>query len=93
MRFRVIPILLLAVLAAFAAVGVLRAQKPFREYPGVEYTDFALPTDWKEPHDWVRARLKYVSSPYPYRAGAAGVTLGRRIIRDRIGTCCRECGG
>jgi hypothetical protein len=54
--------------------GILSAQftggtspKPFREYPGTEYTDFALPKDWNEPHDWVRARLKYVASSRPYR--------------------------
>lgn len=64
MRFRAALILPIAVLAVFFT---LRAQKPFREYPGVEYEDFALPKDYQEPHDWVRARLKYVPSPYPYR--------------------------
>jgi hypothetical protein len=35
------------------------AQKPFREYPGVEYSDFAIPADANVPHEWTRARLKY----------------------------------
>jgi hypothetical protein len=43
--------------------GILRAQKPFREYPAIEYIDFALPPDYKTPHDFTWARLKY-SDPY-----------------------------
>jgi hypothetical protein len=33
----------------------------FREYPGVEYYDFELPTDFREPAEWVFARLMYPS--------------------------------
>jgi hypothetical protein len=55
MRFRVA---LLLVPAAFAGWSVLHAQKPFVEYPGAEYTDFALPPDFKAPAEWTRARLK-----------------------------------
>ncbi|MGD0363237.1 MAG: hypothetical protein ABSC93_20335 [Bryobacteraceae bacterium] len=40
-------------------LALLHAQKPFKEYPAVEYNDFPLPTDWNDPHDWVRARLRY----------------------------------
>jgi Domain of unknown function (DUF4159) len=39
--------------------GVLRAQNPFREYPALEYVDFPLPPDWKQPAEFTRARLKY----------------------------------
>src|SRR5271154_1344376 len=40
--------------------GLLRAQRPFKEYPAVEYEDFALPRDWNDSnHEWVRARLRY----------------------------------
>jgi len=40
--------------------GLLRAQRPFKEYPAVEYEDFALPRDWNDAnHEWVRARLRY----------------------------------
>jgi Domain of unknown function (DUF4159) len=50
-------------LAAFLGVlslwGVLRAQKPFREYPGLEYENFPKPPDWNQKTEWVRARLKY----------------------------------
>jgi hypothetical protein len=66
MRLRVALALVIAVLGTW---GVLRAQKPFKEYPGVEYTDFELPPDYQQPHDWVRARLKYVDSPYSRRGG------------------------
>src|SRR5271170_732257 len=41
-------------------LGLLHAQRPFKEYPAIEYEDFALPPDWKDQkHEWVRARLRY----------------------------------
>ncbi len=46
---------------ALAAWGVLRAQKPFKEYPGVEYSDFPLPSDYLNKTEWTRARLHYQS--------------------------------
>src|SRR5277367_3928571 len=56
MRFRIVAtVTLMAVLGAW---GLLRAQKPFREYAGREYTNFPLPPDWNEKTDWTRARLK-----------------------------------
>src|SRR5947209_10141724 len=39
--------------------GVVRAQKPFREYPAIEYGDFPLPPDYQTAHDFVWGRLKY----------------------------------
>lgn len=46
--------------AAFVALSAAAAfQKDFREYPGEEYTDFQLPADYKEPADFVWARLMY----------------------------------
>ena len=45
--------------AALGAYGLLRAQKPFKEYPGNEYTDFTLPPDYQDKTDWTRARLRY----------------------------------
>jgi hypothetical protein len=39
--------------------GVLRAQKPFKEYPAIEYENFELPKDYKETAEWTRARLRY----------------------------------
>jgi hypothetical protein len=47
----------LAFSAAF--LGVLSAQRPFREYPGVEYNDFPIPQDWQEKTEWAFARLMY----------------------------------
>jgi Domain of unknown function (DUF4159) len=50
-------------------------QKPFREYPGWEYQNFPLPSDWQVPAEWTFARLMYPSAfhfyageyPRPYR--------------------------
>ena len=52
-------VLLVALLGGLGAWGVLRAQKPFKEYPGFEYTNFEIPPDVNVPHEWTRARLKY----------------------------------
>jgi hypothetical protein len=49
----------------FAAIGLavigsaFAWQKPFREYPGVEYENFPLPPDYQEKTEWVFARLMY----------------------------------
>ena len=51
-------IAVLTILAALGAWGLLRAQKPFREYPGAEYENFPLPDDWGQKTEWTRARLK-----------------------------------
>jgi hypothetical protein len=48
-------------LLAIGSWGVLRAQKPFREYRGQEYEDFPLPPDWKQPAEFTVARLRYPS--------------------------------
>ena len=34
-------------------------QRPFREYPGIEYNNFPLPTDWQRNSEWTFARLMY----------------------------------
>jgi hypothetical protein len=48
-----------------AAYSSLHAfQREFREYPGVEYNDFALPADYKQPAEFVFARLMYPPAPY-----------------------------
>src|SRR5579883_2525107 len=53
-------------LAACAAVigSVLAFQRPFREFPGVEYTvgEIPLPPDYQEKTEWVFARLMYPPS-------------------------------
>src|SRR4051812_34915734 len=61
--------------AIFAAVaglliigGALAWQRPFREYPGVEYDNFPLPPDYQEKTEWVFARLMYPALPtYGFR--------------------------
>jgi hypothetical protein len=45
--------------ALISMIGVLRAQRPFKEYPAIEYTNFPLPKDYQRNAEWVRARLKY----------------------------------
>jgi len=44
-------------------LGTLRAQRPFREYPGIEYNTFPLPADYQEKTEWAFARLMYPSPP------------------------------
>src|SRR5437762_12322192 len=39
--------------------GVYAFQRPFREYPGLEYENFPLPPDYQEKTEWVFARLMY----------------------------------
>ncbi|MGA2132296.1 MAG: DUF4159 domain-containing protein [Bryobacteraceae bacterium] len=39
--------------------AVFAFQRPFRQYPGVEYEDFELPTDWRQSGEWAFARLMY----------------------------------
>ena len=47
-----------------ALVGSLCAfQLPFREYPAIEYNDFALPGDYQDKTDWAFGRLMYPPSP------------------------------
>jgi hypothetical protein len=52
---------LLALAAGVLAVlGSVHAfQRPFREYPGIEYNDFPLPADWQTKGEWTFARLMY----------------------------------
>jgi hypothetical protein len=40
-------------------VGALLAQRPFREYPAIEYDGFPLPADARQKTEWTRARLRY----------------------------------
>jgi len=56
MRFR---IALAIGLMGLAALGVLWGQKPFREWPAIEYENFPLPPDANQPAEWTRARLRY----------------------------------
>jgi Domain of unknown function (DUF4159) len=42
-----------------AVWGVLRAQKPFKQWAGMEYEEWPLPGDYQDKHEWTRARLRY----------------------------------
>jgi hypothetical protein len=65
------------------------AQRPFRQYPGYEYENFPLPSDWRVPGEWTFARLMYPSQhrfyageyPRPYHADWWN---GRRPFARRI---------
>jgi Domain of unknown function (DUF4159) len=51
---------------ALAAVlfGALYAQRPFREYPSVEYGEsIPMPADWQQQGEWTFARLMYPPGP------------------------------
>ncbi|WP_114205945.1 DUF4159 domain-containing protein [Acidisarcina polymorpha] len=53
-----------ALVAAAAVLGVLHAQRPFRQYPSVEgYESLPLPLDWQRPAEWTFARLMYPPGP------------------------------
>ena len=39
--------------------GLYAFQRPFRQFPGVEYENFPVPPDWNEKTEWVFARLMY----------------------------------
>src|SRR5687767_14547637 len=53
---------LVALVVALSLVGVAVADPmKWREYPGVEYYDFELPTDFRQPAEWIFARLMYPS--------------------------------
>ncbi len=49
--------------AAALAVTLYAFQKPFRQYPGVEYSEFELTPDWKENGEWTFARLMFPPGP------------------------------
>ena len=53
-----------------AALGAMYAfQRPFRQFPGVEYENFELPEDWRQPGEWAFARLMYPPGPNDGYAG------------------------
>jgi hypothetical protein len=45
--------------ACLVLTGMYAFQKPFRVYPGVEYTNFPLPPDYQDKSEWVFGRLMY----------------------------------
>src|ERR1700732_502866 len=48
----------------FALMGALCAfQRPFRQYPSVEYGYYPIPQDWQEKTEWAFARLMFPPGP------------------------------
>ncbi|MGH9558755.1 MAG: DUF4159 domain-containing protein, partial [Bryobacteraceae bacterium] len=43
--------------------GLYAFQRPFHQYPGVEYQRFELPEDYRQPGEWAFARLMYPPGP------------------------------
>lgn len=65
MRLRTAVSLAFLVLLLF---GVVLAQNPFKEYPGLEYNSFPVPPDADRKTEWTRARLRYPDTiGYPYK--------------------------
>ena len=59
--------------ALATATALYAFQRPFRQYPGVEYDNFPLPSDWQEKAEWTFARLMYPQVRGMYRGyGASG---------------------
>jgi hypothetical protein len=59
-----------------AAAAILAYQKPFRQYPGVEYDNFPLPQDWQEKTEFAFARLMYPQVRGRFRGfGAYGANI------------------
>ena len=56
---------LLPIAGLFVALGGAWAfQRPFREYPGQEYTGFEIPPGANEHTEFVMGRLMFPASPY-----------------------------
>jgi len=51
--------LAICLLSLISAWDVLQAQRPFKEYPAIEYSNFPVPGDSGQKTEWVRARLRY----------------------------------
>jgi len=49
--------------AAFLGTLIAFQQRPFRQFMGVEYRSFELPSDYQEKTEWVFARLMYPPGP------------------------------
>jgi hypothetical protein len=69
MRFRTAVTAITASLVLLTSIYAF--QRPFREYPGFEYTNFPLPPDWQEKTEWAFARMMYPPS-YAADGGRGG---------------------
>src|SRR3954462_6363321 len=56
--------LICAIIFLSTLLVALHAQRPFREYPSVEYGEtLPLPPDWQQPNEWTFARLMFPPGP------------------------------
>lgn len=55
--------LLLLTSGMILCTAVYAFQRPFRQYPGVEYFDFELPPNYQEKTEWTFARLMFPPGP------------------------------
>jgi len=88
MGMRLSHALLIALLGSGAAIALL-AQRPFKEYPAIEYNNYPIPPDSNTKTDWLRARLRYPDIyGYPQRQ----LFLQDRSITDvcRPGSECMD---
>ncbi len=81
-------------LIGLSICGVLLAQKPFREWPAIEYDDFPLPPDYQQKAEWTRARLRYIPTftvipiaIWRTVTAARSPATGRWIIPAPTGIC------
>jgi hypothetical protein len=64
------PKLVWGMCGGILCLGILCAfQRPFRQFPGVEYENFELPLDWKVPGEFAFARLMFPPGPNDGYAG------------------------
>ena len=75
--------------------GAYAFQRPFREYPGLEYNNFPLPADAGEKTEWVFGRLMYPPHPEsmrPFKARimhpAGAARMQRRSICVSVRRIC-----
>lgn len=58
-RNKLVWVALLLALCLAGSGSLLSFQRPFKEYPGVEYDGMPLPPDWNVPAEWTFARLMF----------------------------------
>ena len=68
--------------------GLYAFQRPFREYVPVEYDKFPIPPDFRQPAEFVFARLMYLSLYKQHELAVHGIwrtTLGTasRLLTSR----------
>jgi hypothetical protein len=56
-------------LGLMALTALYAFQRPFREYPGIEYNNFPKPPDYREKTEWSFARLMYPQSRRGFGGG------------------------